>query len=163
MGGYLQYVALTTGRAYRWERTGLDDRGIEICATLLAEALAGGTPVVPGITPALSLTAVGEGHCLSAALRVAGKHDEPPVLTIGVAGKSRCGAGLWRSLHTKGDSVRELVTRGRPCPPEPWCAERVDGTGTLYVAPEVWGTLQNLERCMAWAFLERPRKATDAA
>ena len=156
MDRHLHYISLTIGRTHRDERSAADDERIERCATMLAEALAGKPPIVPGIAPSLVMHARDEGHCLSVLLCRVDAPDAPPVVRMAIATKSEYGAELWRSLHT--NAPIRLATHNQACPPEPWCAERLDGEGeTVRVEGDLWGTLQNFECCVAWAFLERPR------
>ena len=162
MGRYLHHLALTTSRVRRSLRSEVDPRAIEICTQLLDAALAGGKPVVPGITPPLTMTASGGGQCVSVTLRGAGQPEtEEPLFTIGIAGTSRCGAALWRKMQAHSDPVIERVAKERPRPPEPWCAARIDSSAAFRVNEELWSSFEDLERALAWAFLDR--KAVDDA
>ena len=153
MDHYLNHISLTTGRIQRSARSAVDDERVELCAKLITAALAGAEPIVPGVTPQLMLHAKDEGHCLSIRLCRVDEPDAPPVMTIGIAANPKCGAHLWRSLHT--NAKTRLVTQNEACPPEPWCAERLDGGGADH--PEPQDALQDLGCCLAWAYLERPR------
>ena len=152
MERYLNYISLTTGRVQRSARSAADDKRVELCAGLIPAALAGAEPVLPGVEPEIMMHAKDEGHCLSIRLCRVDHPDEPPVMTVGVAAKSKCGEHLWRSLHT--NAKTPLVTQNEACPPEPWCAERLDGEEVAH--PEC-AMLRDYQRCLAWAYLERPR------
>jgi len=151
---YLHHVVLTSGRSHRAERGVEAEARIRICANLLAEALAGGKPVVPGIVPAVSMSATDGERCLTVSLSRTDIPFSSPVLTFGVAERARCGAALWRALHDAA-APHEFATHCQPWPPEPWCAEHYDSTRPLYVDGNAWTSLAELERCIAWAFLDR--------
>jgi hypothetical protein len=154
MDRYLHHVSLTTGHVHRNVRSATDNERVERCAGILAAALAGNQPVVPGIAPPLMLHARGGGHCLSVWLCLVDAPNAPPVTRIAIAANSECGIELWRSLHA--NAPIPLATQNHALPPEPWCAERLD-VEPARAEIDLWGTLQDFECCVAWAFLERPR------
>lgn len=168
MGSYLQHIPLiATGRVRRTEREDVDARSIEICAALLATALRGESPIVPGIFPQLAMTATGGGQCVSITLRPAEQLERDTVFTIGIsiAGKARCGAELWRKLQAHSDPQIQRAAERRSIPPAPWCATRIEteGQNFRFADGAAWSSFDDLERALAWAFLDRPPAGPDAA
>jgi hypothetical protein len=155
---YFAHVTLTTSHVRRSYRSEVADEALDVVGRLLAEALDGRDPVIPGLVPRLcTLQVVGEGRCMSAT--VLSPYDEEtgglqPLVTIGVATHSRCGAALWRPLH-QGEvvSLRDEASPP-PCPPEPWCAARIEPALAFY-GPETALALGDFERCLAWAWIAR--------
>jgi hypothetical protein len=76
----------------------------------------------------------------------------PPLVTMGVAKRSRHGAVLWPMLAAglPGSPVLPGVKR----PAEPWAAVVMHPTGLLHPEANEW--LGDLERCIAWAWVTRP-------
>jgi hypothetical protein len=100
------------------------------------------------------MSAIEVGRCLSVSLIRTDIPFAPQVATIAVAERARCGDQLWRVLHDEADP-HELATHGQSLPPEPWCAELLDTTRPLRADGTSWRTLQEFEKCIAWAFLDR--------
>jgi len=74
----------------------------------------------------------------------------PPLVTMGVAGRSRHGAALWPLLTgPRMPPARPGITQ----PAAPWCAVAV--WPTLMLHPGTMDWLYTLERCIAWAWIER--------
>ena len=102
---------------------------------------------VPGM-PGYSVSGRASTGCLVATVW----RDGPPsvvMASIGVAAHSRCGATIWRALHTWGKVP--VVTDPDRCPPEPWVAVALDTLDPTEPALE-W--LGDFERCLAWAFCD---------
>ena len=152
MASDLHYVSLNSGLAHRIAGSTVNDAKVDVCTTLLLAALAGGQPIVPGFNPPLVMRAKEEGDCLSVWLCRADAQGAT-VLRIGIAATGGRGPELWRALHS--NAPIRLATQNELCSPEPWCAERLDGDGTADVDAETWGTLQEFECSLAWAFLEQ--------
>ena len=155
MRGNLYHISLTTGVIQRNQRTVAQDELIERCARMLAAALAGDHPIVPGTEPPLMIGATNGGHCMSVWLCRADAPDAPPIVRIGLAPSSADGGDLWRSLHA--NAPIQLATQNEACPPGPWCAERIDDDESARIEADMWGSLHHFECCLAWAFFERPR------
>lgn len=145
MARYIEHVTLDTGHARRSPRAEVDNDVVRMLAGWITRALAGeSVPVADGTR----LTAQARGKCLLAEIVDA---DLKPLATIGIGAHSRCGAPLWRELHT--DARATATDPGRP-PPEPWVAARLRPDVTTTEHPAVhW--LGDFERCLAWAWLER--------
>lgn len=153
MSRYIHHVTLTTGHVRQSWRHEIDPDVMPTVVRLLAEARAGDRPIMPGLTPETRLRwSSGSTRCGMGTLYALGV----PVLTFGVALHSRCGAHLWRLMHDI-DPPGELATSPDECPPEPWCAARIEpGIALIDPAhlPDLMGAIADLERCIAWAWLE---------
>lgn len=75
----------------------------------------------------------------------------PPLVTLGVAKRSRHGAALWPLL---GAAHMPPIKAGLQRPSEPWCAVAVWPIITRHLDALQW--LGELERCIAWAWVTRP-------
>lgn len=148
---YLHHVTLTTGHVRRSPRDEVSAGALVYAQDLLARALEpDAAPLV--ITPALgdyTLTARASGKCLLAIVR--GPNETEPLATIGVAAHSRCGAWLWRELHTWGETP--VVTGADRCPPEPWVGVALDRRAVAH--PDAMAWLGDFERCLGWAWVVR--------
>jgi len=157
----LYHLTLSTGHA-RWStREEVREEAVAVCTDLLRRAM--GRPpadAIPIPTPegeACALTAARASRCLIVTvwgprLRLPADDDDtsrPPLITMGVAGRSRCAAGLWAQLGQTG-----------PRPPAPWAAVTLHRTLGLHSVAAGW--LGDLERCLAWAWLDRHTEITRA-
>ena len=96
--------------------------------------------------PGFRLSAPPDGRCLLASVMA----DDGTVLaTFGVAAHARCGAGLWRCLTEIPTPINPILER----PQAPWCAVRLRPGLDIYPSAADW--LGDLERCIAWAWLDR--------
>ena len=147
---YLHHVTVTTGHVRRSVREEISAEALAVCRRLIDEALADTTRTVPvpGVD-GYSLAAAATGRCVIATIWADGPPSEC-VATVGIAGHSRCGARVWHLLHA---DVAGLATTAEECPPEPWCAARLEEDIVRHVDATEW--LGDLERCLAWAWLER--------
>lgn len=158
----LAHVTLQTGHSRISPRSEVQEGVVESLEPLLARALAGehvGIPEVPGYT----WVATEYGHCclltLWAQHTEGGRPDPVPVLTVGVAGHSRCGAETWRALHT-GTSAGPYATDPERQPPTPWVADRLEVGMARY--PETASWSGDWSRTIAWCFLEMRKGGTHA-
>lgn len=71
----------------------------------------------------------------------------PPLVSIGVAQRSRHGSALWPLMT---GPVMPKAKPGLQRPAEPWCAVAIWPTLALYPSAADW--LGDLERCIAWAW-----------
>ncbi len=88
-----------------------------------------------------------------------------PIVSIGIGGHSKCGPKLWRMLHEISPELAAaygIQTRPDRCPPEPWCAARIEPGVMLVAGPgsdvpaghELLAQIADFERALAWAALE---------
>jgi len=146
---YIRHITLTTGHIRDSYPDEVGPEIIEVIGGLLTAICAGDAAEsvpIPNVG-AYSLSGRCSGRCLVATVHA----DSPPsvvVATIGVALHSRCGAALWRGLHTCGRTP--LETRADRCPPEPWVAAALNEDIAQY--PEAAHWLGDFERCLGWGF-----------
>jgi len=148
----LLHVTLKTGHERISPRSEVGAGVIETLAPLLARAIDGehvGLRQVPGYT----WTAADAGRCCTFTLwaqHTEGGRPEPvPVLTVGIADHSRCGATLWRLLHERSDP--RYATDPSRQPPTPWCADRIEIGMALYPETAEWSG--DWSRCVAHTWL----------
>lgn len=79
--------------------------------------------------------------------------DSAPVLSFGVAPTSRSGPKLWRSLVKSSIGRSASVGDPRHPPAVPWLATRME-IGAALAPPHVFALLADLQRCVAWAWIE---------
>lgn len=156
---YIEHVTLTTGHTRRSPRSEVSDEVVAMLRPLLDRALRGEHVAIPGAVPACTMTGGVHGRCCAVTVwsqdPVSGGTARPqpvPIATVGVAEHSRCGAYLWRHLHETAQPPQQLATRPDQVPPEPWCAARLEVGAAL--VPEAMEWLGDLERCIAWTWLE---------
>jgi len=140
---YLWHVTLSTGHTRKSFRHEVADDVIEVCRGLLARALRGPTPI-----PGMPVVMTAESSRRRLIVRVTS--DGEPVVTFGVARHSTAGATLWRLLTET--SVLPVHAMAQRCPPEPWCAARLE-PGIDRLDRETITALGDFERCIAWAWL----------
>jgi len=146
---HIRHVTLTTGHARDSFQGEVAPEALGALADLLSQALAGGRAPIPNTGCALTATA--EGHALLATVYGAEASGvAPPIVTIGVARKSRVSPRLWGLLH---EDRLQLATDPDTWPPAPWCAARLDVGAATY--PEAMGWVGDFERCLAWAWVVR--------
>lgn len=150
---YIHHVTLGTGDVRRSPRSDVADGVVAALRPLLDRALAGEHAPVPG-QPGYTMTGGVHGRCCMVTVwRVVPDTVGPervPVLSVGVGAHSRCGAYLWRAMHERADLT--YATDPARCPPEPWCADRLDVGAAVY--REALGWTGDLARCIAWAWIE---------
>jgi hypothetical protein len=147
---YLLHVTLSSGHVRKSPRSEVADDVITVLRPLLSRALTGDHAPILGYT----ITGGVHGRCCAITFwRVDELTGRVPVITVGVAPHSRCGAHLWRSLHE--DLPPGSVVRTSPddVPQEPWCAARLD-IGAAALGPDQMMLFGDLERCIAWTWIE---------
>jgi len=150
---YLWHVTLTSGDRRRSPRSEVAAETIRILRPLLDLALRGEHAPVPG-QPGYTMTGGSTGRCAMVTLwRILPDTtgERVPVLHVGIAGHSRCGAALWRSLHELAGARLPVATNPDRQPVTPWCADLLD-IG-LAMDPQVTGWTGDWSRCIAWTYL----------
>jgi hypothetical protein len=143
---YLQHVTLDTGHVRRSPRTEVADHIVGMLDGWIDRMLAGETVAAGDI--GILLTGQRRGRCL--VVDVVDQLTLDPLATIGVGTHSRCGGPLWRELHADARATRTSADRA---PPEPWVAARLRPGLVQHIG--VAEILGDLERCIAWAWIER--------
>lgn len=156
---------MTTGHSRMSARSEVPDAVIaplrEVIARFSAGTVAETVPI-PAM-PGYSLGGRVSGRCMVASVWADGPPSEL-VLSIGVAGHSRCGAAVWRTMHAMGLPPGSLMpppelrvageyrlTHPDHQPATPWCAVAL--TEAVGRHADAMLLLADLERCLAWAFL----------
>lgn len=157
---YLQHITLTTGHVTRIQRGDVTGETLARVGPWLAVLVESGAPAPLPVSEMADYGALAVviGGALIVTISgpnladgpMAGK--APPLVSIGIAERSRQGADLW-SIMT--GPVMPAPKQGLQRPPEPWCAVAIWPTIALH--PDCLAWIGDLERCIAWAWLERPR------
>lgn len=114
---------------------------------MIEDATLIGRVTVPGLPCTLSATV--KGRCMIATVWGEPVKGIPaPIVTFGVASHSRCAASLWRVLG--GAEADRPVT--------PWCAARIE-VGAAFATEDTMRATADLERCIAWAWLDQRKGA----
>lgn len=144
---YIHHITLTTGHARHSPRAEVHDDALAIIAPWLAEAIAANRPVP---LPALGLeqyTAIAIVE-VGLVVTVYAPGGVLPLVTFGVAQRSRQGGPLWDTLTEHFPAAAGL---GKP--DEPWCAVAVHPGIIACPGAQEW--LGDFERCVAWAWITR--------
>lgn len=161
MSRYIHHVTLTTGHTRRSWRHEVSLEAITLAADLIESAMdqrLRGKTIIPALVPQCHLSATAEGRCLIMTMWGPSTGDgfAVPLVTLGVATHARCGAKLWPMLHDH--ATVPVQTRRAERAPEPWCAVRIEPGAALYAPPHpLLPAVAELERCLAWAWIERVR------
>jgi hypothetical protein len=145
---HLQHISMNTGHSRRSYRDEVPDDEVRAAASALERAKHERVPL-PKFGDAYALTATYEG--LSALICTIWQ-QEVPVMTLGVACKSKSGAGLWRVLLRQPVGPPIQVDESRR-PSAPWVAAGLEAAATL-APPEVLEAIGGMESVLGWAFLE---------
>jgi hypothetical protein len=152
----LAHVTLTSGDVRHSPRHEVGDQVVTLLAPLLARVLAGATVDVPYVEGEYVLEGVADADCC--ALTVTGACSGLLVATLGIAAGETGSAALWRQLHAYAPDTSPLATRADAPPSAPWCAARLDRGAVAHPGALTW--LGDLERCLAWTYLEERARAT---
>lgn len=146
MSKYLHHVTLDTGDVGTFLRSTMSDAAMAHIAPHLRRAVENGRDTIP-TTDYKVMTSAAQSFLLAT---IFDAHDTP-ILTFGVATKSRSAGRLW-----------ELLTKDRPLgvepgspPPPPWLAARME-PGASFMTLQGW--MPDYERCIAWAWIEGAAK-----
>lgn len=155
---YINHITLQTGHTRRSDRAEVSGETLARVGPWLAALVESGQPAPLPVSGLADYT--GHATVLDGALIVtisgpaptdgpmAGK--SPPLISMGVAQRSRHGAALWPLMTgTVMPPAKPSVQR----PGEPWAAVAIWPTAALYPESAQW--LGDLERCIAWAWMER--------
>lgn len=150
---HIQHLTLATGHVTGIERGDVAGEALARMGPWLAAAVESGESMplpVSALGAYSGLALVLDGALI---VTISGPPIDgrtPPLVTLGVAKRSRHGAALW-PLMTGGTTPPARPGIQRPA--EPWCAVAIWPTAALY--PEALEWLGDLERCIAWAWVTR--------
>lgn len=152
---YINHLTLSTGHLSRIERGDVAGETLARVAPWLAAAVEVGKAVPLPVSELVDYTALAcvlEGSLI---ITVSGPNHElgpaPPLVTLGVAKRSRHGAALWPLLT---GPVMPPTKAGLVRPAEPWCAVAI--WPTISLSPDALRWLADFEKCVAWAWVTRP-------
>lgn len=155
---YLNHITLSTGHTTRIQQGDVSGETLARVGPWLAVLVESGQPAPLPVSSLADYSA--HAAVLDGALIVtisgpppldgpmAGK--APPLVSIGVANRSRHGTVLWPLMT---GPVMPKAKPGLQRPGEPWCAVAIWPTLALYPAATQW--LGDLERCIAWAWIDK--------
>ena len=156
---YLNHITLATSHMARTSRADVAPDVTALLADWLPGAINSGQthPLpVPSLSHFGAQVLVQDGGLVVTVVAPVGphQHGKPhagqtmPLVTFGVAQRSRQGAALWAMLIKAFGSAPGLQQPGTP-----WCAVAIHPSITAYPEPVDW--LGDFERCVAWAWLTR--------
>ena len=155
---YIHHITLTTGHDTRSQRGDVTDVTLAAVAPWLQSAIYSGRQhALPGLPDYAAAVFVQDGG-----LVVTVYAHQPdigqrlPLVTFGVAQRSRHGEALW-ALLVANFKAHALAKRPR----EPWCAVALHPTLAGDFGTTQW--LADFERCVAWAWITRNPILTPAA
>lgn len=156
---HIQHLTLSTGHVARIQRGDVAGETLGRVAPWLAALVESGqsTPLpVSDLAHFSAVAFVADGALVITICGVAPTTGRmagvaPPLVTMGVAKRSRHGAALWPLLHA---APMPQVKPALQQPAEPWCAVAIWPTITRHLDAMAW--LGDLERCIAWAWCTRP-------
>lgn len=153
---YLNHITLSTGHLSRIHPDDVSGETLARVGPWLAALVESGQPAplpVSSLAGYSGHAAVFDGALIvtisgppPTTAPMAGK--APPLVSVGVAQRSRQGAALWPLMI---GPVMPKAKPGLQRPGEPWCAVAIWPTLALYPGATEW--LGDLERCIAWAWL----------
>lgn len=159
MHPYINHITITTGHNARTSRADVDDATLAIVAPWLKNIINTDTPHPLPVEPLSHFSAIAfvrEGGLLVTVYGPSGPHlhGAPahgagiPLVTFGVAQKSRHGEPLW-AMMTASFPHQPSIKQPRT----PWCAVAVHPSIMAHPAAMEW--LGDFERCCAWAWITR--------
>lgn len=156
---YLNHITLTTGHARRSDRAEVSPRTTALLAPWLDAAANSGVlrPLpVPELSHFGGQVIVQDGSLVVTVSAPVGPHQQGkphtgqtmPLVTLGVATRSRQAGPLWSMLTGAFDAASGLKQ-----PSAPYCAVAIHPSIAAYTGPTDW--LGDFERCVAWAWITR--------
>lgn len=146
---YLNHITLSTGHLARTSRADVSDDTIKALQPWLKATIAHQADY-----PLPGPLGVRDGFVMSASLQGGGlvchvgQVDTGPLVSFGVAARSRQSGELWAWLCAQYGSADALTA-----PSVPWCAVALH-PGFLH-QPGASAWIGDFERCVAWTWLER--------
>jgi hypothetical protein len=156
---YLNHITLNTGHVARTNRADVAPAITQLLANWLPGTLNSGQthPLPVGeLSHFGAQVFVQDGALVVTVVAPVGPHQpgQPyagqtmPLVTFGVAQRSRQGAQLWSMLTTSFGATPRIKQPGTP-----YCAVAIHPSIAIYAGPVDW--LGDFERCVAWAWITR--------
>ncbi|WP_371346111.1 hypothetical protein [Ancylobacter sp. IITR112] len=145
---YIKHITLNTGHSVQSPRAGVRDDIVNLLRPVLRNAIESHalTPLVYGALNVSLRATSGGAHAMITLFDDASGH---PIITMTVATRSRGATGLWEMLHR---DFAGMDTDPSVPPLAPWCG--VVLLPALPLRPDALGWAGDLERCLAWAWME---------
>lgn len=149
---YLNHITLTTGHLARTSRADVTDETIAALTLWLDQALDSEPPVpLPG--PLGSRDGFSAApYTVNGALVCTVYGQDAPLVTFGVAQRSRHATELWALLVAQFGAVQNLKM-----PSTPWCAVAIHPAFAGQLNASAW--VGDFERCVAWTWLATALRA----
>lgn len=158
---YIHHVTLNTGHSLRSPRSDVEDETMAVLVTYLDQVVKRGgrhpTPI-RALAHYSCMATVEDGGLLVTIYAPSGPHIKGehalggsghPIITLGVAQRSRQGRDLWGRMVAQFGAAAGLEK-----PSEPWCAVALRPALNAYFL-EAWHWLAEFETCIAWAWITR--------
>jgi len=147
---YITHLTLTTGHVARQQRADVSDEMLAVLVPWLRHALTSAAPQPVPQTEGYQARAVAQGGSLVVTVYAPTPDVGPalPLLTFGVAARSRHAPMLWELL-----TRQPCVQEGLRQPPAPWCGVVLYPALAGHLTATEW--LGDFERCVAWAWVTR--------
>lgn len=146
---YLNHVTLSTGHTRRSPRAEVSDDTIRALAPWLQAAIEHKDDYpLPGPLGALHGFVAQVSVERGALLCSIGQQQSGPLVTFGVAARSRQSGELWAMMCAQFGAADALVA-----PSTPWCAVALHPAFMEQMGMSAW--VGDFERCAAWAWLEK--------
>lgn len=147
---FIRHVTLNTGHTRNSVRSEISDEAMAVVTEILIRARSGERVMLPGeIDPKCWVE--GSVGAKSARLIIHAAENRDPILDMGIALHSRAGKPLWHMMHVERKSLAS-ATMLDEVPPEPWVAAVLLPGIARHMEAASW--LGDMERCLAWGFLE---------
>lgn len=146
---YFDHITITTGHTVRQYCNDVTDETVARLQSMLDIALQSSAPTaVPGVEGATITATAPTAKTLLATVWIV----QMPIITVGVALKSRGGAELWRMMVESATTpVAPRISAGQQ-PPAPWIADRIEAGAAQHASTLSW--TGDFSRCLAWAWAE---------
>lgn len=163
----LHHVTLTTRHVHWSAREEVSPGVLDQLRPLVAECERHGVTELPTPDGLMTLRRIAPAEpSRHVAIWAVREPEGPALATIALAMRTRAGAGVWRQLH---ESARlELAHVGmKPMasaepPPAPWLAAVLHLPSLLPQPHAALAWLGDLERCLAWAWIDEIWRKEDA-
>lgn len=149
---YINHVTLNSGSVAQQRRSDIEDEVISSLSDVLDAMLQGSKVPIPGC-PGYFVYGVNQGPNLIATICAGDPQDRKtwvPLVTTGVAVKSRSARKLWDLLHK--DPNTPVVTDPGQWPPVPFVADRIESLDTDHLEAFAW--TGDFCRSLAWAWAD---------
>lgn len=150
-GRTLRHLTLESGQLRESPRSEVRDDVIARLRPLVVQAITGERTKIPDVPLDCSLNGGREQDAIALTIWGPGPRDDQqptPLVMMGVAPTVRGSRELWRALRL--NPIVPLANAALPLPP--WLCVRV--MPGLALHPATWAWISDLERCLAWAWIE---------